>query len=184
MRRNRIILLTIVFLGFIIAGCGDSTPDTNQKKKTDKIIKKDRQKKKKPKPKPLPAINKLKKSEKSTNASIHFINGTNIRKNEDPTRITNEFIEIKGVAIDRPRKGTAAGVYLKINDQYFKAKYGQKHQAFVRKFKNKKYLKSGFFAKIPKNKFKKGDYDITILVVSNNRNNYYEVKKKTKIKIR
>lgn len=171
-------------VSFIGTGCSDSTSNKNQQKKTpNQTVKKDAQKKK-PKAKPLPRIGKLKKSGKITNAAIQFVNGTDVRKVKDPVRITDEFIEIKGAAIDRPMKQTAAGVYLKINDQYFKARYGQKNPTLVRALKNKDYIRSGFSAKIAKSKFEKGDYDVTVLVVSSNRKVYYEVKKKTKIKIR
>jgi len=186
MKRNTIIIpLIIVFLGLFATGCGNSTPDEKQQKKApNQTVKKDEEQKKKAKRKPLPRIGKLKKSGKITNAAIQFVNGTDVRKAKDPVRITDEFIEIKGAAIDRPMKKTAAGVYLKINDQYFKARYGQKNPTLVRALKNKDYIKSGFSAKIAKSKFEKGDYDVTLLVVSSNRKVYYEVKKKIKIKIR
>lgn len=44
--------------------------------------------------------------------------------------------------------------------------------------------KVGFIANIPKDKIKKGDYEVSLYVVSSDRKSYYETDDKIKIKIR
>ncbi len=132
----------------------------------------------------LPPISQLKKSEKNTHAFIKTINGKNAAKDKQPFRITENKITIKGMAIDKPRKTAAAGVYVKIGDQFFKTDYGQPQRAYSERAKNPKYLKSGFTVVIPKNKIKNGDYDVSLCVVSSDKKNYYEMAKKVKVKIR
>jgi len=174
--------LIIIGIGAFTACQSDSKTVKAPENKQQQIKKKKAPQKKKIKP--LPTIDRLKKSERGTNGSIHFINGIDIRKTKEVPRITDEFIEIKGVAIDRPAKKTAAGVYLKIGDQFFKTRYGRKNRALSRKLKSKKYDNAGFSVKIPKSKLKEGDYDIGVFVVSRSRKSYYQLKKETKIKIR
>lgn len=132
----------------------------------------------------LPPISQLKKSEKNTHAFIKTINDKNAAKDKQPFRITENKITIKGMAIDKPRKTAAAGVYVKIGDQFFKTDYGQPQRAYAERAKNMKYLKSGFTLTIPKNKIENGDYDVSLYVVSSDKKNYYETAKKVKVKIR
>lgn len=64
------------------------------------------------------------------------------------------MIKIKGVAIDIHNNSVAAGVYVKTDNQLFKAKYGLPDNEIVRRTKKQKYLKSGFILTIPMNKLK------------------------------
>jgi len=157
----------------------------NQKKKQNQK-KANQQKKTKPalKPKRLPKISQLKKANIQTQAAIKTINENKVAKGKQPFRLTGKNIVIKGMAIDKPRKTAAAGVYVKIGNQFFETNYGQNQRAFADRSKNPKYLKSGFTITIPKAKIKNGDYDVSLCVVSSDRKTYYETEKKVKVKIR
>lgn len=201
---KRIIPLLIIFVvGLCFTAC-QNDPKTaekpkvvqkkNQKKKNQqkKNQKKKQQKKnqqKKPadtaKAKALPPISKLKKSDKVTTARIRMINDQKIKSDmKTPPRITDDVLKIAGVAIDKPQKTAAAGVYLKIGEKFYKTNYGQPNKAIVKSLKNPKYLKSNFRIQIPTAGIKKGNYDVGIFVVSSDRKTYYEVKDKVAIKIR
>lgn len=197
--KNLLPLLFIIFTISLFTNCQSDSqtakkPKTEQRKKTNKNKKKkpnqkqaNKKKKlnqKQAKPKPLPPLNKLKKSDKQTKGFVKVINDKNLFKVKQPIRITEEMIKITGVAIDRAKKTRAAGVYVKIGDQTFKAKYGLSDKAFAQKMKNQKFLKSGFTVTIPKAKIKRGDYDLSLHVVSSDRKTYYEQKEKVSIKIR
>ncbi len=159
----------------------------NQKKK-QKNQRKAKQKKtnqqKKAKPAGLPLISQLQKSEKQTHAFIKRINDKNPVIDKPPFRLTENTITIKGMAIDKPRRTAAAGVYVKIGDQFFKTDYGQSQRAYAERAKNPKYLKSAFTVTIPKHKIKQGDYDVSLCVVSSDKKKYYETAKKVKVEIR
>jgi len=190
--KNLLPLLFIIFTISVFTNC-QSDSQTAKKNKTEQ--RKNANKKKKPnqrkankkkrvKSKPLPPITKLKKSTKQTQASISKISGNIVAKDKQPFRITEDKIIIRGMAIDRPRKTAAAGVYVKIGEQYFRANYGQPSKKFANKAKNPKYRRAAFTANIPKRKIKNGDYEVSLCVVSSDRKTYYEQKKKVKIKIR
>jgi|GEM_PF-1171658 len=190
--KNLLPLLFIIFTISVFTNCQSDSQTakknkTEQRKKANKKKKpnqKQANKKKNTKPKPLPPIAKLKKSDKQTRGSIYNINGSNTAKGKQPFRITDKNITIKGRAIDKPRKTAAAGVYVKIGKQYFKANYGQPSKAFADNTKNPKYNKVAFTANIPKSKIKNGDYEVSLCVVSSDRKTYYEQKETIKIKIR
>ena len=191
--KNLLPLLFIIFSISLFTSCQNDKSTTTKKPKTEQRKKANQNKKKKPtkkqankntKPKPLPPLSKLKKSDKKTHALIKNINDKSLFKTKQPIRITEDEIKIKGVAIDSHKQATAAGVYLKIGNQTFKAKYGLPDKEIVKNKKKKKYLKSGFTLNIPKTKIKNGDYDINIYVVSSDRKTYFESKQNVKIKIR
>jgi len=192
--KNLLPILFIIFTISLFTNCQSDSqtakkPKTEQRKKTNKNKKKKANqkkanKKKKAKPKPLPPLNKLKKSDKQTRALVKVINDKNLFKAKQPIRITEETIKITGAAIDKAKNTRAAGVYVKIGKQTFKAKYGLPDKAFAKTMKNQKFLKSGFTITIPKAKIKRGDYDVNLCVVSSDRKTYYEQKDKVKIKIR
>lgn len=131
----------------------------------------------------LQPIDKLKKSERQTRAMIKRINDEPVLEAKQSLEITDDMIEITGIAIDSHERNLAVGVYIKIDDQLFEAKYGIPDEGIVKHTKEKKYYKSGFFVEIPKNKLKKGKCDISLLVISSDRKTYYEQKKKVSIKV-
>jgi len=192
--KNLLPLLIIIFTISVFTSCQNDSPSTKkskteQRKKLNKVKKADKKKvnKKKntkAKPKPLPPISKLEKSDKQTRVIIQNVSGKNIAKDKQPFRLTEDKITVRGIAVDTPRKTAAVGVYVKIGDQYFKANYGKPSKDFANRTKNPKYGKAGFVATIPKDKIKRGDYELSVCVVSSNRKTYYEQKDKIKIKVR
>lgn len=190
--KNLLPLLIIIFSISIYTSCQNDSASTKKTKteqrkklnKAKKANKKNANKKKNAKPKPLPPISKLKKSDKQTRATIHEVNGNKAAKDKQPFRLTDKNILVKGIAIDRPRKNPAAGVYVKIGEQYFKANYGKPSKILAEQTKNPRYSKAGFSVNIPKTKIKNGDYEVSLCVVSSDRKTYYEQKEKVKIKVR
>jgi len=184
MRKILFVFIISLVCSLVITSCQSDTAN-QQKNKTEQKKARGKKKKNAKKKKPLPPMNKLTKSAKSTTGYINLINNTKITKDLTKTpRITDDTLKISGIAIDKPRKTAAAGVYVKIGKKYYKTKYGQANKALAKRLKNPKYSRSGFRVNIPSAKIGKGDYEVEVFVVSSDRKNYYKQKNPVKIKIR
>jgi len=185
MKTTNILLFYLFF-----AACLCGTTSCGNDKTTQKKPKTQQKKKKKAKPakqsttKSLPPISKLKKTDRNTYGRINSINGMNVDKTQQPIPIKGKKLLIKGVASDRISEDCAAGAYVKIGGRFFQSQYGQPSQQTVKKLKDKKYLKSGFIARIPTTKLKKGVHDVSLFIVAKNRKIYYEQEKIVKIVVK
>lgn len=107
---------------------------------------------------------------------VDTIGGKAVNQQEQPITIPADqpSIGITGWAIDFRNERAAGGVYIKIDDERFPAFYGRGKGRVAARFGNPAYRFSGFEQTIPASKIGPGKHELSIIVLTSNRERYYE----------
>lgn len=161
--------------------------ETSQKEQPAKQMA--QQKKTKPKakatpvPEALPAMDKLRKLNRSSHYTIGSINNQPIKKPKQTINIQGDKIAITGWAVDRESKKLAGGIYIEIGGQFFPANYKKARPDVAKHLNNSNYLRSGYDFVIPTSKIAKGLHPVKIHILSNDKSAVFEPSKNQDIKI-
>jgi len=121
----------------------------------------------------LQELGRYRQSDKQSNYAIDNVNGQVVQKQNFPLILTDEVIEINGWAYDSPNNILADGIYIKIDDLYFKASYGINRDDVGKYFKNDKIADSGWNISIPVDEIGKGNHIFAVIIVSKNDSVFY-----------
>ena len=120
-------------------------------------------------------INSLTKISGSTRLGIDMINGIPVeggRNNESPIVLRGDDLFLEGWAIDDVNNRLAGGVYVKIDDKVFPAKYGFRKQHVLDKL-GELYTNSGFARRMFVSEIGKGKHYVSIITLTNDGSKYF-----------
>jgi hypothetical protein len=93
------------------------------------------------------------------------------------------FITVKGWAVDAKAKDAAGGIYIDIDGELFPAFYGLDRQDVADSQKNPSYKDSGFERAIPVREIGAGSHELSIVVLTNDKQGYYRPGQKVTLEI-
>lgn len=126
----------------------------------------------------------LKKYKSSPLYSIDTINKEVNKSNKKiKVEINSRQFVITGWAVDKKEKNLAGGVFFRIGDRYFPTNYGQNRYDVAAFHKNDGYINSGFFSTIDCSNLSRGKYDISIVILSQDKQSYYQKKEIIELQI-
>ena len=122
-----------------------------------------------------PPLSGLSSAASSTQSRIGSINGTPIRRQNQPIVISEEaaFVRITGWAVDDKAKDSAGGVYLEIDGKRFPAYYGTPTPSLAERFSIPSYQNSGFERTIPTSEIGAGTHNLSLVVLTTDGEEYY-----------
>ena len=94
------------------------------------------------------------------------------------------FIKLEGWAVDTSNESTAGGVYIDIDGELFPAFYGTARRDVRRYFKSDAYRYSGFERAIPLSEIGAGSHELSVVILTTDRNGYYHSDRKVALEIR
>lgn len=112
--------------------------------------------------------------------SSSTINGKRVNNQDQSMTISKErpFVRVAGWAVDTEAKKAAGGVYINIDGKVFPAFYGIKTNGLAKRFDVPAYQNSGFRRAIPISEIGEGTHELSILVVTNDKEEYYKLRQK------
>jgi hypothetical protein len=136
--------------------------------------------------KPLPETSDLTPIDSSTAANITRINGKKVTGSGDavPLPPGEVVIDVMGWAVDTEAKASAGGVYVEVGDERFPASYGLQAAGLVDALGEPGYSDSGFEAKVSVLDVEPGTHELSLVVLSQDRNSYYTVPGVATIRVR
>jgi hypothetical protein len=121
-------------------------------------------------------ISNFKMSSVQTLYSIDRINGIPFTDLKKPMQITSSVLKLEGWAIDDIAHSKAKNVYVEIDGKYFKSEYGIERNDVALKYGNAAYSKSGWKISIPTSAFKKGNHNLSLVIISPNEKYFFTSK--------
>ena len=122
-----------------------------------------------------PELSGLSSVSSSTGSSIGSINGTRVNSQDQPVVIPEgkPFVRVNGWAVDARAKKSAGGVYVDVDGKLFPALYGNSTRSLVNRFDVSAYQNSGFVRTIPMSEIGPGKHELSLVVVTSDREGYY-----------
>ena len=123
-----------------------------------------------------PRFSTLSADENNTLYGTDTLAGARLNQQEEPVKIpmSRPSIRVTGWAVDLPNGKPAGGVYLRIDGENFPALYGWRRPDVQNVFKAPFYEFSGFEQAIPTSRIGPGTHELSVLVVTNDRERYYQ----------
>jgi hypothetical protein len=167
-------LLLFAILSFTLVGCqSEDKPKEPVKPATTQMPAKPGKKAPaKAKTVKLPPMDKLIKLKQTTHYSVNRVGEQVVKDAKQPIAITGNMLSIRGWAFDKAAKEAAGGVYIKIGDKSFPAT-ATPSPGIAKNFKNPALSKSGFSLNVPVNQIGKGQFDISVFVLTSNQKAAY-----------
>jgi len=132
-----------------------------------------------------PILNKL-EGKKVLSKLNWKVNQTNINTNNvsNPIKIEKDPIVITGWAMDMPKKIPFLKIFIVIdNNKFFITKSRIKRQDIVDKFKDSKFIESGFRVQVPLGKLSKGYHSIAVLAVDQDKKYQFKSSRRAVIEV-
>ena len=110
-------------------------------------------------------------SGKATRFQIFRINEVSGEGNllKKPYNLGSKDAEIVGLAVDDVAGVPASAVFLNLNGTYIPTNYGGDSSAFAKTAKNAKYNNAAFRITIPNKRFKKGQNELKVVILGENK---------------
>jgi hypothetical protein len=137
----------------------------------------------------LPPLSDFSPLETSTSSGIDRLNTdskSGVRIAQDRTIVVPKeasFVKVMGWAVDADNESAADGVYIDLDGELFPAFYGEERQDVASSFGVPSYEHSGFERYIPTSEIGDGAHELSIVVVSSDREGYYRPDQKVALKI-
>jgi len=122
-----------------------------------------------------PPLSELSAVPSSTLSEVESISGVEVNQEDQPLSIPagESFIEVIGWAVDSEAQDVAGGVYLEIDGKLFPAFYGVDRDDLADRFDASSYSYSGFRRAIPVSEIGTGTHELSVVVLTNDKEGYY-----------
>ena len=133
---------------------------------------------------PSPSRN-LNSIQESTSYSLDYINNEAVNQNDAVIDLQDDkdYLIVKGWAIDKKNNNLAGGVYIDINGKLFPAVYRIPLPDVAKSFNNPLFRLCGFERVIPFYSIGKGEYEVSLKILTKDKKAYYVSDKLAKVKI-
>ena len=94
------------------------------------------------------------------------------------------FVRVTGWAVDSKAKEAAGGVYIDIDGELFPAFYGRKTNRLAKRFDVAAYQNSGFTRDVPISNIGGGSHELSLVILTSDRDGYYRFGQKVTLEFR
>lgn len=118
--------------------------------------------------------------------AVGAVAGVRVGRREEPVVVpaNREAFKVTGWAVDAPNKEPAGGVYIRVDDELFPAFYGRQRPEPKKPGRKLRHPFSGFEATIPTPEIGPGRHELSVVVVTENRERYYEPREAVEIEVK
>ena len=134
----------------------------------------------------LPPLSDLTPVAAATPSAIDVITGGEVSQQNRSFVVTEEgsFIELAGWAVDADNESVAGGVYVDVDGKLFPAFYGAERGDVAKSLGDPSYRYAGFDRAIPVSEIGGGTHELSIVVLTSDREGYYRPGQKVVIEVR
>jgi len=134
----------------------------------------------------LPPLSDLSPVASATPSAIDVITGGEMSQQNRTFVVPEEgtFIELAGWAVDADNESVAGGVYVDVDGKLFPAFYGVERGDVAKSFGDPSYRYSGFERAIPVSEIGDGSHELSVVVLTGDREGYYRPDQKVVIEVR
>ncbi len=108
--------------------------------------------------------------------NIDEINHNKVAQMEKPVELSQDFLVLKGWAVDADSKKAAGGVYIDIDGYLFPAMYGHPRKDVAKHFDTPGYDYCGFEASFSLHNVPKGNHRVSLKIMTHDQKQYYSPK--------